>query len=110
VLSLISAWPIYFDEIAKDGRFILVEKQRYAGGRPKPDLTTIKEADGRDLVRLTERGFFSSRLEVPAEVFRYFINSGLVCQSSSGDKAIFRLVPDAMRLAAQLGLESARPS
>lgn len=102
-LSLVTAWPVYFGQLAQNDRYILVEKQSYASGRPKPDLITIKEADCRDLVRLTERGFSSSRLEVPVEVFRYFINGGLVCQTSRGDKAIFRLAPDALHLAEQLG-------
>ena len=105
-MSLVIAWPVYFGQLAQDDRYILVEKQSYASGLPKPDLITIKEADGRDLVRLTEHGFSSSCLEVPVEVFRYFINSGLVCrvfQTSSGDKAIFRLAPDALHLAEQLG-------
>lgn len=106
-LSLVYAWPDYFGQLAQGDRHILVEKQSYASGRPRPDLITIKEADGRSLARLNEHGYYSPRLEVPAEVFRYFANNGLICRDSQtdsdNDKAVFRLAPDALRLAEQLG-------
>jgi hypothetical protein len=39
---------IYFGQLAAQGRYIVVEKQTHLSGRPKPDVITIKEANGDD--------------------------------------------------------------
>jgi hypothetical protein len=107
VLSLLSVWDEYFDQLAQSGRYILVEKQTYRSGRPKPDLITIKEADGLDLVCLTERGYCSGRLQLPAEVFSHFLRNELLYQDASeggnGNWSIFRLTSDALSIAQELG-------
>lgn len=106
-MSLLSVWDDYFGQLAQSGRYILVEKHTYLSGRPKPDLITIKEADGLDLVRLTERGYCSGRLQLPAEVFSHFVQNGLLYQDGSeggsGNWLIFRLTRDALSIAHQLG-------
>jgi hypothetical protein len=102
---LLSAWGDYFDQL-QGGRYVLVEKQTYRSGRPKPDLITIKAADGRDLALSTDRGYYSPRFQLPAEVFCYFVQNGLLYQDSpedgTGNRTIFRLTPDALRIAQQL--------
>jgi hypothetical protein len=102
-----SAWPDYFHQLAQRDRYLFVEKKFYARGRPKLDLITIKEADGRDLIVSNDSGYRSSRLEVPAEIFTYFVQKGIVDQEGPEDhehRSVFRLTPDGFRVAHQLSV------
>jgi hypothetical protein len=96
-LSLLSAWPDYFHQLAQRDRYLLVEKKFYASGRPKPDLITIKEA-GCDI--MTQSDCYSSpRLELPAEVFSYFVQNRMIYQDGPEDnehRSIFRLSSDVL--------------
>lgn len=98
-MSLLSAWPDFFYQLAQRGRYILVEKKTYHSGRPKPDLITIKEADGRDLLVSHDQGYRSTCLQVPTEVFTYFVSNGVLYQDGPEDgenRSIFRLTPEAL--------------
>jgi len=103
-LSLLSAWRDYFRQLTQRDRYLLVEKKFYASGRPKPDLITIKEA-GRDIT--TQSNCYSStRLELPAEVFTYFVQNRMIYQEGPEDsehQSIFRLTSDALQIAHELG-------
>lgn len=110
-LSLLGAWPDYFHQLAQGGRYVVVEKQIYQSGRPKADLISIKDAAGRDLVS-SGSGFYSSHLLVPAVVFDYFVQEGIVYHDARADddtRSIFRLTPDASRIARQLGYQEPTP-
>ena len=102
-LSLLSAWPDYFRQLAQPDRYLSVEKKFYASGRPKPDLITIEEA-GCDIT--TQSNCYSSpRLELPAEVFAYFVQNTMIYQDGPEDndhRSIFRLTSDALQIAHEL--------
>jgi hypothetical protein len=110
-LSLLYAWPDYFHQLVQRDRCIAVEKQFYQSGRSKPDLISIRAADGRNLA-LIGSAFYSSHQLVPAEVFNYFVQQRIVYRDTrQGDdnRLIYRLTPDAARIAHELGYQERMP-
>jgi len=102
-LSLLSAWPDYFHQLARRDRYLLVEQRFYASGLRKPDLITIREAGGD--ITIQSEGYSSPRLELPAEVFTYFVQNQMIYQDDPEDnehRSIFRLTSDALQIAHEL--------
>jgi hypothetical protein len=107
-LSLLSAWPDYFHQLTQRDRCIVLEKQFYQSGRSKPDLISIRDTSGRNLASSGVFGFYSSHLLVPAVVFEYFVQEGIVYhddREDDGTRSIFRLTPAASRIARQSGYQ-----
>jgi hypothetical protein len=102
-LSLVAAWDVYFGQLAAQDRYIVVERQTYLSGRPKPDVISVKEANGDDFT-----GDWGARwrLQLPPEVFAYFLSHGMIAEDARErrpNRSIYRLTPDALPVAQQLG-------
>jgi hypothetical protein len=108
---LLSGWPDYFHQLCQRDRYVVVENRSYQSGRPKPDLISIKDANGRNLTS-SGSGFYSSHLLVPAVVFAFFVRKGMIYHDARQDDAnwlVFRLAPDALRIAQELGYQERIP-
>jgi hypothetical protein len=68
------------------------------------DLITMEELDGRDVSRF--------KYGVPREVLWFFDQNGLVAPHGpeNGDGSVFRLTPNALNIARELGWRPASPS
>jgi hypothetical protein len=86
----------FLQVLAQNGRYLLFEMAS-PRGRPKRDMITIKEADGRDLVLRNSAGYTASPVEVPIPIFEDFIRADMIRRDGSEDTkngTIFRLTAE----------------